>query len=503
MSVTKDLYNYIKLQFDSESALRKYLESSPFCSLMSDFTDLNHTNLIPYKINKFLCKNHIILLTEINNIFLEAKIKFLIFKGLSISSQLYSDLNKRFVGDIDIYVYNDNFYKAVELLGQKGYSLESLDTIMNKHHLVFIKENVTIELHKSFINPEVMIDEKYLRCHTTECEIDNFSVRTFDKTATLLHLFYHLYMDTNGAYKSLYSLFENGSLPKADRFLYRAYEIALFSEKYRNAVKWEDIINDLKKQPLRIFFKQMIFDIDEIFNGALPDFFIKAVNELDYKENITDELSIKPFINSKSGLNEEYRQKILCRYIKEMRLLLNDKGKSLSIGEENSIKSSDKNSRLSCNMKTEKCADGIKLVFEISDNDILMSPADEYNTASSDGVHLVLFNPAPYFYKSIFFFPKRGNDGKIYVKVCDVLSEPYLLKQDIISADFGLTDDGYVITALLTSEFLKSGNIENEVYFNYMISDCDAHTRQRIETLLPMDSVENWYDPSYFIKLTL
>lgn len=69
MSVTKDLYNYIKLQFDSEGGLRKYLESSPFCCLMSDITDLNHINLMPYKINKFLCGIHIILLTEINNIF--------------------------------------------------------------------------------------------------------------------------------------------------------------------------------------------------------------------------------------------------------------------------------------------------------------------------------------------------------------------------------------------------------------------------------------------------
>lgn len=120
---------------------------------------------------------------------------------------------------------------------------------MNRHHIVFIKENVTLELHRNLINPEVMIDEKYLRCHTTELKIDNFSVCTFDKTATLLHLFYHLYMDTYGAYKSLYSLFESGSLPKAKRFLYRAYEIALFSEKYRNAVKWEDIINDLKNSP--------------------------------------------------------------------------------------------------------------------------------------------------------------------------------------------------------------------------------------------------------------
>lgn len=462
--------------------------------------EAHNVKLLLNKANVILLQNELI---KIVNEFNDSGIEYIAFKGAILANRLYDNIYTRFFSDIDVFVFPQHFEKALDVLYNNGYVLRYPNILSNPHHTALKNGKIVVELHKNILNPFTEINESYMYDHTEIFDLSKQNVITFDTTATLLHLFYHLYMDTNGAYKSFYSLFENGTLPKAERFLYRAYEIALFSEKYRSAVKWDDIINDLKKQPLRIFFKQMISDIDRIFNGALPEFFIKAVNQLNYKENITDELVYKPFINFGNKFKEENRQKILCKYIQKMRFLLGYKNKSLNIGEEDSIKSPDESSNLRCNMKTEKYADGIKFVFKVCDNDILTSRTDEYNTVSSDGVHLVLFNPAPYFYKSIFFFPKRENDGRINVKVCDVLSEPYLLKRDIISADFDLTDDGYVITAFLTSEFLKSGNIENEVYFNYMISDCDAHTGQRRETLLPMDSIETWYDPSYFIKLNL
>lgn len=58
-------------------------------------------------------------------------------------------------------------------------------------------------------------------------------------------------------------------------FLHRAYEIALFSEKYSGKIDLETIEADLRRQKLRAIFGRMIFDIAEIFPEAFPDSFDK------------------------------------------------------------------------------------------------------------------------------------------------------------------------------------------------------------------------------------
>ena len=55
------------------------------------------------------------------------------------------------------------------------------------------------------------------------------------------------------------------------------------------------------------------------------------------------------------------------------------------------------------------------------DNLALISDIDNYDTQTSDGVHLLLCGTEKYSYNSIFFFPKQI-DGEIRVVVCDVLN---------------------------------------------------------------------------------
>lgn len=416
---------------------------------------------------------------------------------------IYDIPTDRKIGDIDIFVDFKDHNKAIHLLNNLGYQADP-DTQQNyRHHTEFIKGKIFVELHRNIINPETGIDEKYLKEHTAKCKMDNFTVRTFDITATLLHLFYHLYMDTFRAYKSFASLFETGTLPKANRFSYRAYEISIFIKKYTAHIKWNDIINDLKKQPLRIFFKQMIYDIDKIYSGVLPECFLKAVKELEYVYNITDELVYKPFIDSENSINEKSTNKILCNYITKMKRYFIVKNDSLNIGESILLKSSVENSRLSCKLTTQMHNKGIEFTFDVTDIELVLSDANTYNTASSDGIHLILYSSEVYAYKSIFLFPKKEKSGNIKVYACDVLTKPYIIDDSLITRSFDLTHHGYIIKTVLSIMFLEQNNISDFVYLNFMISDCDPLTHIRKETLLPINDIANWYDPSYFIKFNI
>lgn len=44
-------------------------------------------------------------------------------------------------------------------------------------------------------------------------------------------------------------------VPKTKRFIYKAYEIALFVKKYHDEIIWDEIIENLQYQSFRKFFK--------------------------------------------------------------------------------------------------------------------------------------------------------------------------------------------------------------------------------------------------------
>lgn len=149
-----------------------------------------------------------------------ANIKYIIFKGNVLATLLYEKKEFRMVGDIDIYVWDADFDLALSILYSLGFSLHTPQALLGEHHVVLENDKVVLELHKHIINPRIGIDENYLLCHIKKLKISGSEMTTFDITATFLHLLYHLYMDSCLSYNSLYSIFINRKIPRANRFLY-------------------------------------------------------------------------------------------------------------------------------------------------------------------------------------------------------------------------------------------------------------------------------------------
>ena len=414
---------------------------------------------------------------------------------------MYDDLDLRPAGDIDIYVIPNKFNSAMSILKKHGFVFRNSDTINNNHHVQYIKGHIELELHKKLFNPFIKIDETYLQNNICSFILFNQNILTFNITATFLHLIYHLYMDTYLVfYKSLYYTLLNKPIPKAQRFLFRAYEIALFSEKYCDEIKWEDIIEDIKKQKLCISFEKMIMDILEIFPGAFPDTFIKTVYRLDYIENETDRLYNDMLASDKNNIG-----RLLCNYIDNNWTLRKENNIHIQIGDsfdliKNSI-TQQCETELSCKIATKKMPDGIELTITVSDDDFCFSKIDNFDTMASDGVHLLLCSTENYSYNSIFFFPKLI-DNKIKIWAYDVLNNT-VLDEDFVKTYFSETKDGYIITILFSNEFIINNHMKNYFYMGLVVSDCNSEEKHRTNGIILSAVDSEWYNPIYFAKINM
>lgn len=443
-------------------------------------------------------------LVKICNLFVQNQIEFFTFKGVILSFLLYDSVIGRVSNDIDIYVNENCFEQALCLLKKNGYVLKSKEELKKEHHVVMIKDNsVVLELHKNVYHPMVNIDETYLKANVKCIEFYKNRIMTFNISSTFLHLIYHLYMDTYLVSGNMYSLLINKKLPQAGRFLYRAYEISLFSEKYYNEINWDDIENDISTQKLRIIFKKMILDILGIFPGAFPESFVETVCKIDYVDDERDQL-YKYLIDL--GNNNYGFDKMISKYIDDTWEMRRKENLYKKVGENIFLvkKSKDKtNQDLYCTVNVERNKREIKIAFTVSNDDFYISDVDNYDTQTSDGVHLLLCGTEKYSYNSIFFFPKQF-DGEIRVVVCDVLNNRNtVLPDNLIKAEFSKTETDYTITAILSNEFLKENNLNSYLYMGLVISDCSSETHRRKNQLILSEEDSQWYNPTYFAKIDL
>lgn len=450
-------------------------------------------NRINFLYNKKIINEIDILLTENN-------IKYISFKGLCLAKLLYDDCGERKVGDIDIYVDYIAHNKTIKLLKQKGFRLEDDNQKDYSHHICLTNGKALIELHRNILNPFTQIEESYLHNNVTSIDINGRQIRTFTITATFLHLLYHLYMDTCLACGSLYFLFVNQCIPKADRFLYRSYEIALFSEKYFNEINWYDIEKDLRSQHFKILFKIMIYDIIKIFPNVFPKSFIDTLCNLNYFVNDTEQLyKFKAKINNKADIHD-----CLSKYINENWKARRNKNMiKRSGGKISLIKESvdNPNETLSCDVTIKKTVEGLRMDFMVSNNDFFISNIDNYDTQASDGVHLLLCGTEKFSYNSIFFFPKKI-DGKIKVVPCDVLNDANkVLNDDFVTTQFQKTDSDYTITAIFSNKFIEKHHLNSYFYMGMVISDCSSETQYRKNQLILSEEDSQWYNPIYFAKI--
>lgn len=494
--------------------LKKYIVKKYGLQFMDKIIRQNYLHLLydenPHSIDFLRNKAYVILaqneLLKVNRLFCSFDIKYISFKGVVLANALYDNIYSRFFTDIDLYVSPNDFEKALKILLDNDYQPRYPDTFLNPHHIVLSNGQISLELHKHILSPHMKIDEKYLLSHTEIVIISEQSIQTFDATATLLHLLYHLYMDTNSVVRNLYYTFVNKEIPKAGRFLYRAFEIALFAEKYYKKINWDDIQNDIKHQQLCIIFKEMIFDILEIFPNAFPQKFLNTILEFDY---VDDERNpIYSYLLRFRAIGEACDiESALCDYIDNNWNVRRKRNIHRTIGERIHLSkistTQDSQSKLSCSIGTKKLSDGIELSFNVSDEEFYYSEIENYDTYASDGVHLFLCSTEEYSYNSIFLFPKYIN-GKIEVVVCNVVNYINLvLENKLMNATFTKIEEGYIITVFISNEFITNHYMNNYFYMGLIVSDCDRKTGHRTNELILSESDSEWHNPAYYAKIEM
>lgn len=460
-----------------------------------------------YLLNK---ANTILLERELLNVcrmFEGENIPYITFKGVVLANRLYKDKYRRFFGDIDIYVSPEHYEEALGVLFNGGYSLRTQDSLQNAHHVVLTKGTIALELHRRILNPFTKIDETYMYNHTEGMQLSGQMIKTLDVTATILHLIYHLYMDTWLKPTDLHSLLTMNGVAKANRFLFRAYEIVLFSQKYFNEIKWDEIINDISNQQLRLIFKQMIIDVLEIFPNSFPQPFLNAINNFHYVDDekiIFTRHTVKmnvlaPDVNSvlsdliDTQWENNVKTNVIIRSNGEF-VLTNAIPRDIVEKEDYEF---------TCRTRVEIKGNDVKLTFDISNDDFCFSEKEDYNTQCSDGVHLIICGTEKYSYNSIFLFPKIINGNPIVVPVSVLNGENREINNGFIQTAYDVTATGYVITAVLKESFLLENKLMNYFYLGLVISNCSSKTKKRKSDLILSNPHSEWFNPIHFAKIEL
>ena len=350
---------------------------------------------IDYLLNKsrnILMNNELLKIVDKFNIY---NIQYVTFKGVVLADKIYDDIYERYYKDIDIYVDEKDFSKALEMLKNMDYMFRDGETFYDVHHIVlYNRNNIVVELHKFILNPDIKINEQYLRQNIEMINLFGKNICTFNITAMFLHLIYHFYMDAWFTWCDIqYSIIE-GKFTETKRFLFRAYEIAKFSEKYRDLINWNDIISDIKSQKFRVVFKKMIIDIINIFPFAFPEKFVDVVFTLKYINDDRDIPLTALYSEKKNKLNDGY---LLGEYIDEFWQKRKERNISIKIGESFILTQEYiEKSKLQCEVNVSKSEFYKEFNFKINSSDLVLSNVDEYDIQKSDGVHIILCNKEKY-----------------------------------------------------------------------------------------------------------
>lgn len=506
MNVNEMFMSHLKEHYGSRDNILRLIKYNALYFPTAQLFDIDIEKEISYKLNRLRYEYVLKMFSEIKDLFSTLNINAFLFKGVALAKRLYDTPYKRYIGDIDIFVDKEKFSAALSVLIRLGYNFRDEKTFYNEHHIVLVRDNVTVELHRSIYNPILGINEGYLLKHLVSIPISQCEVQTFDITATLLHLIYHLYQDTYWSHYSLHSVLTSAKIPTTKRFLYRAYEIALFAEKYYKEVKWDDIVNDLKHQKLRVFFKKMIYDFVAIFPNVFPDDYLKLVDNMPYIEDEHDvwyrrlldsECSQRDISFILSDFIDQYWNKRATQNI------CIKAGESFTLNKPYFKDQEDDTYELTCNVSTEKANGDLKLTFKVSDNDFSFTAVDNFDTTTSDGVHLMLFGTEKYSYNSIYIFPKIINGKAMAIPVDVKRGERTVIDPSLISTNCECTDKDYTITVTLTNKFLQENNLSKYLYMGLIIVDCSPETRKRKAELVLADTYSEWYNPTYFAKVDI
>ena len=253
-------------------------------------------------------------------------------------------------------------------------------------------------------------------------------------------------------------------------------------------------------QNFRICFKKMIKDILDIFPNSFPAYFSEVIFQLNYVDEERDQL-YKYLIESNCCENID---SLLCDYIDQKWEARRERNISRNLGDTILLakKAIDEGKEeLVCDIKTEKVKDDLRIVFKVSSDDFCISDSNNFDTQASDGVHLLLCSTDGYSYNSFFFFPKEHN-GSYKVITCDVLNNPHTILEDtVVKTDFVKNDDFYIITVVLSNEFLIESHMDAYFYLGVVVSDCSNETKRRKNQLILAEEESQWYNSIFFAKV--
>ena len=429
-------------------------------------------------------------------------IQYIAFKGIVLSNCLYRNVEDRFASDIDVYVCENDYDRAFRMLQNIGFEIVDSDVLNNKHHLAMKKGLVLLELHKNILNPLLNIDETYLRMNTIDQIVFDRTITTFNETATLLHMLYHLYMDMIIGPQFVKAVYAKNLL-LSKKFLFRAYEIALYIEKYFDKINWQDIINDILKQNLKSYFKSMIHGILNIFPQVFPEFFVKAIYEKDY-EMILDDVD-QMFCEYLVTHNDYECAELVEKFINEKwngREVLNltektEKTFLIPYHHWKVEEEFENDADFKCTCTVINRSNKIEVFFEVLQEDICFSEENQLDDSETDGIHLFLCSTHKFLYRSIFLFPKIIC-GETKVIAIDAVTNEGV--EDLI-CNLEITSNGYHLGIFLNAPFIKKNLLESNFYLGAIAAKCCPNTGKRIRELTMSPRVEYWYSPTWFAKV--
>lgn len=450
--------------------------------------------------NKQLClqKELIKVCSEFNG----RGIKYIVFKGIILSCLLYNYPSERMSNDIDIFVEDDDYCLALEVLKNEGFALLHRKESNLKHHFVLRKGNVLLELHHRLFNRRFNIFEEAIRNRLSMLTVCNIPIVTFDVSGTFVHLLYHLYMDTCLAYDHFREVFEERKLPVAERFLMRAYEIALFSEKYKESIEWGYVRETILHQPLIICFKKMIWDIEKLFTGSFPTEVFSSIMAKGYISR-SDSGLLAELIEEEINRDEKNVPIVTAEYLRKVWkpdkqiCEIHSRGK---IYMDNSSLEVEELLGKSFFSELEATGDGLKVKMCVKTKNKHFSPVEHYDSLFSDGVHMILGGADEFLYNSIFLFPKLTDNGYrvIPIDTLDKKGEP--IESSLIKCSCIVEDDGYVLTADFSNAFLLKNKLFPAFYFNFIVSFCEKDNCRRTSELVLTKKKRQWFNPLYMSK---
>ncbi len=525
MNVIQQTYKY----------MQKYLYNNEY----EDFLTENHMLYIMKNYLPDICMNNFkkdilynriqtsLVINEmirINKLLKESCIDAIFFKGVILAQQLYEPIYIRNAGDIDLYVGEKSIEAAYEILVHNGYSLLDGTSICNPHHIQLVRHGMLIELHRRIITSSrnIKINETYMLSHTKSIFLDRVEFKTFDETATLLHLIYHLYMHTVIDYKEItnknqyfvqrYNLF-------VKRRFYRIFEIALYAEKYTNKIKWDELLDDISSTCLYDAMAEIFSDINIIYPGVFPDYSIKkiistaidlsipynAFNE--YYHVKTDSKEVDAFSVLRDVIEKTWDSEIVfqCQFaepvdyyeVDEFQLKKYNKRKTYIFQGTPPRSPED----ISFKFKFWVDNDELNLNICIKDDIIIMDENHQHDYLQCDCLCVTIVTVGKVYRQSPIYVFLRKDGEKVIAVPYDIVHGGKPLAE-ILSTVATIKHDGYHIGISVPLKYIQyNPDRDDHFYMDVMVYDCDD-VHDGVKTVLSATSVlSDLYNPKEYIKI--